>query len=592
MYDANSEDYERIAGRLLDLLDLAYETAQNPDTVDGFITAADRFFFPTSADHGLASDVVEADALSENLDRHLNRIQNLITEKETTVAATTRIGNAPHIVNLVFSIDARHILGNTAAQRFFGTSFPCSLDALPLESNSKKSIGDMLRAIETGSFEGSKVLKVERVDDPKPYVARCTKIQSRSANGGERRGLTLMINHVDWETDSIDHAASIFELTQAEKDLLVCTLEGKSYQEAAASLGKSHETVRAQAKSILRKSNSAQMSDVIQFMTSYAYLAEPGSAQQIEDSDSAFDPQASYVIRIKSGRKVQVNRFGLKGGRPILFFHGLYQGPYLTPTLDRLFRKNGFDVIAPSRPGFNRTDFPSDLSEFNELVTQDILGVLDHFGWKEMDFVVHHAGISFACRLAKEIGSRAKSAIMIGAGVPIKDYMLKTMNVEARIAGAGVKYAPKVLEMILRVGIAKWRREGAHAYFTNLLKDCPSDLATLNDPEMGPVMKAGIYHMVSGGAKIIIRDGASAMSDWEPDYDFLPRRQLWLHGAMDHVMNVRFVEEFLQSKGQIPPVVYANRGGDVLLAEAQDVVGRIAQFISSEEAVQAPVGAR
>jgi len=264
-----------------------------------------------------------------------------------------------------------------------------------------------------------------------------------------------------------------------------------------------------------------------------------------------------------------------------LFLHGLYQGPHFTPTLNGLFKQKGFDVIAPSRPGFNHSEPPEDWTKFNDVVTQDIVDVCDHYEWEQMDFLVHHAGISFACRAARALGNRVQSAVMVGAGVPIKDYMLKTMNVESRVAGAGVKYAPKVFDMILRLGISKWRRQGAYAYLSKIMADYPPDLDTLNDPETGPVMEQGIYHMISGGSKTIMYDGASAMSNWEPEYQHLPSRQLWLHGAHDPVMNVRFVEEFLASKGQPPPHIYPDRGGDVLLAEAHDVVVRLNTFLNN-----------
>lgn len=577
----HSPDQDPIAARLLALLDHAYDAAENPNGFDGLFSAADRYFFPNAADHGVAIDVVEADNIERGLDGHITRLQALVDRSESGIAVGNRGGVGPQLANLIISDDGRKIVGNAVASNLLDCTFPTKLSSLNITAATHHTFNQCLENLRSGLFEGSCVITVQNEDSPKPFLARCTKLQSRLPDGTERRGLSVAINHLDWREDSLKYAADTFTLTKAETVLLNCFLDGQSSPQAAASLGKSKETVKAQAKSILRKTGSTQMSDVIHFMTSYAFMAEP-TRHTGTTSKTPFSIQGDHqLIQTSQGRKIQVNRYGLKGGRPLLFFHGLYQGPFLTNALDAGFHALGFDVIAPSRPGFNRTDPPANWADFNDTVTADVLAVCTAYNVSQTNFLVHHAGISFACRAGRALNSQVGAAIMIGAGVPIKDYMLKTMNTEARVAAAAAKYSPKLLDMLLRLGIAKWRRQGPYAYLNNLFEAGQPDRETLDDPETGPVMERGILHMISQGAPTIMHDGFSALSDWEPEYAHLPKKQLWLHGAHDPVMNFQFVIDFLAAQGQHPPVIYPNRGGDVLLAEAGDVLERIGDFLSN-----------
>ncbi len=579
-----------LATRLLSLLDRAYDTAENPHGFDDLFTSADQFFFPNSADNGLAGDIHQAKSADSRLDTHISRVQSLIDRSEGEVLGGPRISPGSRLASLVVSEDGQRITGNSAAAALLDCEFPASLKSLGLASITEKSLAQCLIDLRKGHFEGSIVIPIQHIGHTKPFLAKCTKLQSRDADGTVTRGLSIIVNHVEWQDDTMRFTAETFGLTPAEVALVRALLSGQSYPEAAQAMSKSPETLKAQGKAILRKTGVAQMSEFLNLMLSYAFLAEP--TKHTADTPSApYTMQGNHiVIQGDDGRKIQVNRFGKKGGRPLLFFHGLYQGPYLTDELNRKFYAKGFDIFAPSRPGFNLTMPPENWADFNDTVTRDVETVCKHFGLSRLDFIVHHAGISFACRAAKALGDNVGSAVMIGAGVPIKDYMLKTMHTEARVAGAAVKYAPKLLDMLLRVGMAKWRRQGAHAYLTNMFKEGAPDLETLNNPNRGPTMEKGILHMVSQGSQTIIHDGISAMSDWEPEYTHLPDRQLWLHGKHDPVMNYQFVIDFLAKHDKTPPFIFDDRGGDVLLGAPQEVVSKISEFLETAQQISAPVG--
>ncbi|RED10644.1 alpha/beta fold hydrolase [Pontivivens insulae] len=570
------------ADRLLNLLDQAYDVAGSSASIAWLVTATDALFFPNSAQEGVASDIVEIEGIEQSLERHMTRLDALLSGSEAHVSGQERVGGPSSMATLVISDDGRRAFGNAVAAKLFGCQFPCTFSQINLSESSKKRLIECALLAPKGDPQGSSVISLERDDNPFPLIARCTPLHSRGADGGERSGLAVLINYVDWHQTGIVQSMDLFGFTKAEAHLLSCFLSGHSQGDAAEVLCKSRETIRSQAKSILKKTNAKQMSEVVQMMTSFAFVSEDRIDRVSSGSPAEALRATDEVMKLPNGRRLQVNRYGLRGGRPLLFWHGLYQGPFFSEALSAYFKRSGFDVVAPSRPGMNKSDPPAKWSDYDQQVTQDVLDLCDQLNWPSMDFLVHQSGISFACRAARALKGRVGAAVMVSAGVPITSDVLKGMHIEARIGAAGIKYAPKVLEMVLRIGIAKWRRKGAHAYLSTVGAECESDLNALSDPDTGPVMERGIQHMVSGGPKVMMSHQASIVSDWGIYYDDLPAKQLWLHGAQDPVLSPQFLCRFLKAKGQRPPILYSGAGGYALLSEAEDVAARVSEFLEQD----------
>ena len=579
MKDEQVKPRATVTERMLLLLDHAYEAAESAEGYDDLLIGADNFFFPSAAQNGPANDVLDGSAEPEILSRHVDRIQRLIDQDEMVRAGDAQPLATARLASLIISADGETVLGNHVASTLFGLKFPVSIDALPVDEAFIEKIAETLLSLRCGEMEGSRVLSFRLQRQSGILLAKCTKLQSQATDGTLRRGLSLTVSHVNWDAGSLAFAQHEFELTPAETALLHEMLRGASQTDAAQIFGKSRETVKAQAKSILRKFGLGQMADVLNVVNTYAFMANTDRSDlKAPVSSSEERMQAGGIFVSRDGRDIQINRFGCNGGNPVLMFHGLYQGPFFSARMDAAFKAAGLDVVSPSRPGFGRTSAPRNWRDFNQVVTDDVLEVCASLGWDDVHFLVHQAGISFACRAAGEMKGRVKSATMVGAGVPIKDHMMATMNLETRVAAAASRYAPTMFDLLLRLGIAHWRRAGAAAYLKHYFGPRAVEWKTINDPEMGPLMEQGILHMIAQGTKTIIHDGESAMSDWEQLYDNLHCPQVWLHGDQDPVMNHRFVGEFLAKKSQDNPVIIQGTGGNILYAAFDQIVETLTQI--------------
>jgi len=134
-----------------------------------------------------------------------------------------------------------------------------------------------------------------------------------------------------------------------------------------------------------------------------------------------------------AGCKTEIRRGG--SGEPCLFLHGAGGNPDWMPFMDRLAQE--FDLVAPSHPGFGRSDLPDWLDRMADLAYfyLDFLDRLDLDG-------VHLVGSSLGGWLAAEIALRSahrlKSLTLVGSGgllvkgVPMGDIFIWSPEEGAR----------------------------------------------------------------------------------------------------------------------------------------------------------------
>ncbi|MEM1301293.1 MAG: alpha/beta fold hydrolase, partial [Pseudomonadota bacterium] len=450
--------------RMLELLDKFYEATENNDAYADMVVASDLFFFSQSGQRDLADDIPSSLDELESFRKHVSRIERSMFSSADNPATSADPGE--RLANIRIHLGTGEVTGNSAAEALFQLSLPCRVEDLPLEGPSRVAVDRLVANARDGAFQGTSVLPLSFTHRDDVLITRCMKLDSYSIHSDTDPQVQLTISYVHWTPDMLAFSISEFGLTEAEVEVLVKLLIGASHAQAADELGKSRETVKAQAKSILRKFGASQMTDVHATALAYAYLGPSGAVTQLAPPTMSGPTLSSArIVSVGQGREVQVFEYGDPDGQPILFWHGLIVGPFFTPHMIASFRAAGLRVIGISRPGFGRSSPPVKWAGYNDTVTEDTLRVLDHLQIDRMTFWVHQAGISFAARAAGVLEGRVRGATMNGAGVPIRRHMLRKMNRETRVAAATVVHAPQLLEIMLRVGFRTWRKTGPVSFY-------------------------------------------------------------------------------------------------------------------------------
>tara|TARA_R110002020_G_scaffold43462_2_gene126284 strand:+ start:421 stop:2160 length:1740 start_codon:yes stop_codon:yes gene_type:complete len=569
--------------RLLNLLDKAYDAPFRPDSFHDLMTAAHEFYFAQADDFSAHALKVADYENNETISSHLARIERLLNERELENRSHPSNINSPALSTLLIDPATGMVEGNARARDFFGHDFPLPIRKLNLEPSSRTKLEKLAKsAVASGGFNND-ICLVKRRDDAAAHLAKCGKwVSSELTGSASPRGLAVSIVHFEWTVEALQFCQSMFDLSTSETHVLAALLNGKSQTEIAEARCRSVETIKTQSKAILRKSGCRKITDLLVLATTYGLLVDPGKSLPASPrGDVAAIARPDRVFTRPDGRKISYGVFGDPAGRPVLFIHGLVQGPFFPADMIEAFRRDRIKIIAPSRPSFGQTDAPRTWADFDRAVIDDVMLLLPEITREPVTVVAHQGGVSHACRIAHALGAQARNMVMVGAGIPIDEKKhLPHMGMQTRIAALGVKYTPRILETMIHIGIVNWLRKGLKPYAEHLFSNSPVDLVHLEDPRIYSICEAGILHMIEQGAKAIIHDGKAAMADWEADYVRLKCPIKWLHGAEDPIIRADFIEEFVASHGGAPVELVENSGNTMHLSHSDIFHRVIAEAVS------------
>lgn len=557
------------SGRFLDFLDRAYDAPAQPERFEALMEAAKAYFFD-DAEAALTPDSAHFAAFDARLAPHIARIQALLDG-----AGAARSIAAPESAaygRFVLAAGGRVIAGNDAARAFLSAEFPCGIDALNLDYQSRKRLSGAL----AGDAEASAIIRlVNETGDGGGAIAFC----QRAGEGGESR-LEISLSHIAWTDEIIAQVGRALGLTEAEADVLYGLVEGQSQAEIAHARTRALDTVKSQAKSILRKSGCTRMSDVVQLAVSTAFLLG-ASGRAAPTRAAAARVETPLFLDVGGGRELGYYVHGAPRGAPVVYFHGSLQGPFFRQSFVDGLKALGVTLYGPSRPGFGATSPAGKGLSFDEATVNDVERLFDHEGLNDVLFLVQHGGVSHAYRAAARLGDRVKGLVMIGGGVPIDEKThVPHMDRYTRIAAAAVKHAPAMMELISRIAISVYRRRGYRDFLKDYFACSPADLAALGEPELYSIMEKGLDHLIGQGPKTFVIDGASQMADWRADFERVNARTFWLHAEDDPILPVRFVRDWVTSRTN-HPVETAPEGGynfihvraDLVLEKLRDALG-------------------
>lgn len=540
MSSSPSDNLAAQSGALIDFLDKAYDAPGRPDRFQDVMEAARGVFFAPETDAPITPRLL---ALDEKLAPHMARIQTLLDE------AGGRTGSAPAPCHAHFTLGpgGRVVGADAAAKTFIGSG--AEIGALNLDHASKRKLTDCLHNA------GEDTVVILTNEDLRQSAAALCR---RHGEGPETR-LNISLSHMDWTQEAVTFVGKAMGLTEAETQTLAGHLRGQSQSEIARARGRSAETVKAQAKAILRKSGCAKMSEVTQLGASLALLhalAPPA------DKSQPVNTERPLTLPLKDGRTLGYYVYGATNGFPLLFFHGSLYGPFFTAAFVGGLKKLGVTLYAPSRPGFGET---SPAKDYNGATLRDALALIDRIGAQDLLLAAHMGGGPHAFRCAGALGERVKGMVMIGAGIPIDEKRhVGRMNYFTRIAAQAVKHAPAMMEIITRIAMANYKRRGYRKFYEDYFAGSPADEEAMRDPEIYAIAEKGLAHLIGQGPKTFIADGRAQMEDWTDDFDRANARAVWLNAEDDPVMGAEFVRDYVSARTN-HPVELAPHGGYNLL---------------------------
>jgi len=520
--------------RYFELLGRAYEIPLESTGFEDFLDAAHDYFCADPETGKVAEDVARFS--HDGLEDHTSRLERIFDVAMKAEAHEAETDARYHSVLRVVP-GTMQVHGNEAAVALLGCDLPRRLSELPFDHDALNQIRE---ALSEPDREDLIVLARVREDDPRPCLAL---VQPGHGDDTEAR---ISLSFIHWSEGLIERLGNALGLTESETEVLQGHLDNKTPREIAEERGRSPETIKVQAKTILRKTGCARMTDVVRLAASISYLLRKMPDARRADLDDWATPVSSLTQTVRDGRSIAYYRHGPSSAKTtVLFSHALIQGPFFAPAFLSKLADAGVRLLAPSRPGYGYSGPPRSADTFEADAVADALAVLDVEGVESVHVVGHQLGTSHAYRIANALGPRARSLIFINGGIPLDEKHYASMDRRVRFAAMATRHAPAILKMANALGIRSFRKKGVRAFLTDRYARSEVDMRALLMPGVMELHANGSFHACEQEGMPFFLDEKSKHADWSADALSASCHQYWLQPEDCSIVDPEAVREFV-----------------------------------------------
>lgn len=373
---------------------------------------------------------------------------------------------------------------------------------------------------------------------------------SRNVFGTERKYFFLLSIDLGFDQSTNQMLIDGFGLSQAEAEVAIALGEGRTPNEVAAVRNASINTIRTQIKKILKKTNAQGIPDLVRilcgFTAGYA-VNKSASRMTISLRDNGNTSRSGQVV-LPDSRRLCYAEHGKATGVPTLFFHNMLYGTCLTDGFIDACTRQGFRIIAPSRPGFGDSSLNAGLrgAALVDQTARDALYLLDHLKLEKVILIGHVAGSIYAQRFALRYRERTRGLLFVSHAPHWDDAFFDDLPRRQRLLAKSTRYAPAALPFLTRAGVALIDA-GGHDHFIHALhKGVVEDMRALRRPDVYGAVVQGLRHTVKRGAAGFCLDCPLVLMDWAPDARGLDVPVHILHGTADQVVTRKYIDGYMR----------------------------------------------
>jgi pimeloyl-ACP methyl ester carboxylesterase/DNA-binding CsgD family transcriptional regulator len=365
-------------------------------------------------------------------------------------------------------------------------------------------------------------------------------------------------------------------LTEAETDVLVQITQGHKADEIAVNRDVSINTIRAHVRGLLEKTGSRSQNDLIRssiFLFSQ-FQSLKLTTQSLQRTDPGLSIGASRVL-LPSGRMLHFCQFGAPDGLPVLYLHGMMSGPDLPEHVKILAKKNNLRILAPSRPGFGKSDtIPATEMEMVRQSCRDLMTFLDALSIPAAFVIGNLSAAGIAINFADRFPKRCIGVINSGYAALLNDAFIDNMTTLSRTFARTYQKSKTGIRFLTRAAIASVDFLGADRMIRRHYEPSPVDVEYCEKIGCFDLMANGLSHAIAQGGDAFIKDGYLSVTDWGDTIAQLEGRVpiACLLGSQDEIAPNRFILEKAKAIPNYTVREYPDAGQLVLFQEWPAVV--------------------
>jgi pimeloyl-ACP methyl ester carboxylesterase/DNA-binding CsgD family transcriptional regulator len=442
-----------------------------------------------------------------------------------------------------------------------------------LVAGSRDLLEQMLGAVQAGDVAAQPVVLATGIL-PRHLMARL--VQAPTAAGGTRLLLAIEALEYRWSQRAEAMLTASFSLSRAEVEIVRHLLAGLSLRDIAVQTGRSEHTIRNQSKAVLAKTGAPGQVDLIRLVV---YLINQDSRGR--GRRAAAPALARTIMQMRSGKAMQLYSMGPPDGVPVIFIHGMLEGPAaLEMHHDRLVAE-GFHVLMPVRPGYGQSEPGLRPRATIDLLESHVAELIEARGLRRPVLLGNLGGSLFAHVLACRLSDRVAGAVTCSGPSPItRISQFAQMAPRQRVVAYTARFAPALLPTVLRAGIAQIDGTEIDEFMAALFKPGTHEHAMIVRLGVAETMQAGFRFSVEQGAVGFGTDSHFIVRDWSREITGATPRVINLKGEFDTIAPAANMQEAMRDLPNVEVRVVPGTG-QLLIYEAPDtVIGALREVLA------------
>ena len=413
-----------------------------------------------------------------------------------------------------------------------------------LSAHSAELFDQLMRAAQGGTAVAPPVV-LSTGNLPRHLLARVVPVPD--AAGTTELMVVVEALEYQWSEQAEEMLVTSFGLSRAEVDIVRNLLAGHSLRQIAELSGRSEHTVRNQAKAVLAKSGAPGQVDLIRLVV---FLINQNRADPHRSTAEINLP--FQVMRMATGKDMQIYRLGPRDGRPVIFCHGMMDGPGpLQFHYDRFLAHN-MQVVMPVRPGFGRSTPVDRVEQAPDIVEAHIREVIERLNLDRPVLLSQMGGAFYAHSLASRLGILVSGVVAAAGNAPItRLHQLSYMPTWQRVVAYTARYFPALLPTLLRAGIAQVDGAGVEEFMKSLFKPDTQEYQVVRRLQLTRLLQSGFRFSVEQGPPGFATDSHYVVRDWAAGLAPLRTRAIYLSGAHDPVFRANSMVAAMHGRANV-----------------------------------------
>jgi len=341
-----------------------------------------------------------------------------------------------------------------------------SLSQLPLDEEDRKAFSVQVERMLLANHDAPMVFRARS-----PKFERLVVFHLRVIRPASGPAFAIAVSsEVAWPEGFDSMLQNAFNFSDTETKVVHSLTQCLSLKDIAAARGRSVDTVRAQLKSIMTKTDTRSQTELVRLTLGMIEMASysEGAAAKLPDQSKGYDtlePRPFYSLSLRDGRKLEFLILGDPNGRPCLFSpldYGLVRWP---ASAEAAAAKRGMKIIVPVRAGYGKsTPLPKGVEAGNSTV-QDYAELMDHLGIEKCPILSLGGDFFFSALFHSLFPGRVTAMLGCAGVLPLdRPEQYERMDKWHRFILAGARYTPHLLPFMVKGGFALARRLGKRGF--------------------------------------------------------------------------------------------------------------------------------